>query len=195
MPSQQKGSRTHRSPVHSRQDFNAAVGGFGAQRWQCAAIGGEGIRQSIEHLSVGSNMVARHVAHSGRLAHRVTATRILRSALMPLLRLTAAPEDRRTARKGRRGCSSCQYAAVVTLALPSIPKRAVAVQQAVKAVICRCASSEPTTAGCRQQPGSKRNRVEVRKEGQWPVLRAHVRHVRCGCDICGGSRVEWSYDE
>ena len=54
-------------------------------------------------------MVARLVAHSGRLAHRVTATQILRSGLMPLQRLTAAPEDRRTARKGRWGCGSCQY--------------------------------------------------------------------------------------
>ncbi len=115
-------------------------------------------------------MAARLGAHSGRLAHRVTATQILRSGLVPLQRLTAAPEGLRTARKGRRGCGSCQYAAVVRPAFrPSPPKRAVAVQQAVKAVICRCASSEPTTAGCRQQPGSKRNRVEraCERRGQW----------------------------
>jgi hypothetical protein len=195
MPSQQKGSRTQRSPVHSRHDLNAAVGGFCAQvtlqRWQCAIIGGKGNRQSIEHLSVGSRMVARHVAHSGRLANRVTATQILRSGLMPLLRLTAAPEWRRTAPKGRRGCGSCQYAVVVLRAFrPSPPKRAMAVQQAVAGARCRCASSKPTTAGCRQQPG--RSEIEWNECAQGGAV---DRHVRCGCDICGGARVDWSYDE
>ncbi len=73
------------------------------QRWHCEAIGGKGNRPSIERLSVGSRMVARHVAHSSCLANRATATKILHSGLMPLQRLTAAREDRRTARKGRRG--------------------------------------------------------------------------------------------
>jgi hypothetical protein len=125
--------RTHWSPVHSRQDLTAAVGGFGAQRWQCAAIGGKGNgnRSNISPSDHGWPHVTSHIVAA----------------------LPTESEDRRSARKGRRGCGSCQYAAVVTLTLPSIPKRAVAVQQAVNAVICRCASSEPMAAGCRQEPG------------------------------------------
>jgi hypothetical protein len=76
---------------------------------------------------------------------------------MPLQRLTAAPEDRRTARKGRWGCGSCQYLDVGDLNTAEAGSGGAAGRESSYLPMRIIGAHD---GGLQTAAGSKRNRVE-----------------------------------